>query len=184
MKDTTGSSHGVAWGTAVRPRTGNRGSAMLEFVFTGIPAVFILISMVQMGLGMWQYHTLNSALQQGGRYVVVRGRGCTQNGNTCSVTVGTIAQQIATYAIGMPAGLLSVTLTPPAGAATTCNPLSTCFTNATVWPAAPYNGPGMTFTITGKFTLHPAIGMVWPGSATSVFGSFTLASSTAQVIMF
>jgi len=165
-------------------RLRERGQSMLEFVLTGIPATFVLICVVQMGLGMWQYHTLNSALQQAGRYVVVRGRGCTQNGNSCGVTLGNIAKQISTYAVGMPAGLLNVTLTPPAGAATSCNPLSACFTNATAWPPAPYNGPGMTFTITGSFKFNPAIGMVWPGSPASGFGTFVLSASTAQVIMF
>lgn len=184
MTSATGSSDGAARGISARRRLRKRGSSMLEFVLVGIPAVFVLISIVQMSIGMWQYHTLNSALQQAGRYVVVRGRGCAQNGNTCSVTLGTVAQQIATYATGMPADLLSVTLTPPAGAATTCSPLTNCFANTTVWPPAPYNGPGMTFTITGHFTLHPAIGMLWPGGRASGFGTFVLSSSTAQVIMF
>lgn len=183
MHGITRSSDGAARKTS-RRRQGRRGSSLLEFTLAGIPALFILISIVQMGIGMWQYHTLNSALQQGGRYVVVRGRGCTQNGNTCSVTVGTITRQIATYAIGLPPQLLSVTLTPPAGAATVCNPLSSCFGNATVWPPAPYNGPGMTFTITGSFAFNPAIGMVWPGTRAAGFGTFVLGSSTAQVIMF
>ena len=168
----------------VRRPKGRRGSSMLEFLLAGLPSLFILISTIQMSLGMWQYHTLDSALQQAGRYVVVRGRGCVQNGNTCSVTVGTIAQQIASYAVGMPPQQLSVTLTPPGGAATTCNPLSSCYGNATVWPADPYNGPGMIFTITGTFTWNPAIGMVWPGTQTTIFPSFVLGASTAQEIMF
>jgi len=157
---------------------------MLEFVLTGIPALFIIISTMQMSLGMWQYHTLDSALQQAGRYVVVHGRGCVENGNTCSVTVGTIAQQIATFAIGMPPQQLSVTLTPPGGAATACNPLNTCLTNNTVWPPAPYNAPGMIFTITGSFNFNPAIGMVWPGTRPSTLPRFALGASTAQEIMF
>src|SRR5215472_950356 len=135
----------------VRKGGSRRGSAMLEFALTGIPVMFFLISTIQIGLGMWQYHSLDSALQQAGRYLAVRGRGCTQNGNTCSVTVGTIAQQVATYAVGMPSSGISVVLTPPAGAATTCSPLSSCFTNASVWPASPYNAPGMIFTITARF---------------------------------
>lgn len=173
-----------AGGRSCRRHKRARGASMLEFVFTGIPTIFALISTAQMSIGMWQYHTLNSALQQAGRYVAVRGNGCTQNGNTCSVTVGTIAQQISTYAVGMPPGLLSVTLTPPGGAATTCNPLSNCLTSTTVWPPSPYNQPGMIFTITGNFTWNPAIGMVWPGSQTMRFPSFVLRASTAQEIMF
>ncbi|HLY19691.1 MAG TPA: TadE family protein [Bryobacteraceae bacterium] len=158
---------------------------MIEFVLAGIPALFILISTVQMGLGMWEYHTLDSALQQAGRYIAVRGRGCTQNGNTCSVSIGTIAQQIATFAIALPPGGLNVTLTPPGGAATVCNPLNTCNANATIWPASPYNAPGMIFTITGTFTWSPIIGMVWPGTVQSTaFHSYTLGASTAQEIMF
>jgi hypothetical protein len=157
---------------------------MLEFALAGIPAIFILISIVQMGIGMWQYHTLASAVQQTGRYIVVRGRGCVQNGNSCGVTVGTIAQQVATYAVGMPPQLLTVTLTPPSGGATSCAPLNSCFSNGTVWPPAPYNAPGMAFTITGQFTFHPAIGMVWPGTQASGFGSFVLGASSTQEIMF
>jgi hypothetical protein len=157
---------------------------MLEFVLVGIPGLFLAISMIQMALGMWQYHTLDSALQQAGRYIAVRGRGCTENGNTCSVSVGTIAQQIGTYALGMPAQTLSVTLRPPGGAPTICNPLSSCYANATVWPPGPYNAPGMIFTITGTFTWSPAIGMVWPGTRSSRFPTVVLGASTAQEIMF
>ena len=176
------------WGPArcgtVPEGENRRGSAMLEFAFTGIPVMFFLISTIQLSLGMWQYHTLDSALQQAGRYIAVRGRGCTQNGNTCSVTVGTIAQKVATYAVGMPTSGISVVLTPPGGSATTCSPLSSCFTNASVWPASPYNAPGMIFTITGSFTWNPAIGVVWAGAKPNRFPSFVLSASTAQEIMF
>jgi Flp pilus assembly protein TadG len=157
---------------------------MVEFVLAGIPAIFVLISIVQMGLGMWQYHTLQSALQQAGRYVVVRGRDCVENGNSCSATLGTITKQLATYAVGMTPQLLSVSLIDPGGTTTSCNPLNTCFTNTTVWPPAPNNAPGMVFTITAHFTFHPAIGMVWPGNKASGFGSFVLGASTTQEIMF
>jgi len=133
---------------------------------------------------MWQYHTLDSALQQAGRYIAVRGNGCTQNGNTCSVTIGAIAQQIGSFAPGMPPQVFSVTLTPPGGAAINCNPLNSCFSSTTVWPAAPYNQPGMIFTITGSFNWSPAIGMVWPGTKSSSFPTMVLGASTAQEIMF
>jgi hypothetical protein len=157
---------------------------MLEFVLLGVPAIFVLISVFQMGIGMWEFHTIDSAVHQLGRYMQVRGRGCTQNSNTCSVTVGQIATQMESYAIGIPGQLFSVTLVNPGGNSISCSPLSSCTSNAIVWPQSPYNGPGQIFVIYATFNWSPAIGMVWPGAKTQIFPTYTIGSSTAEEIMF
>jgi Flp pilus assembly protein TadG len=57
----------------VRPRKNQRGSARLEFALTGIPLIFIWISIVQMAIGMWRYHTIQYAVKTAGAYIVVHG---------------------------------------------------------------------------------------------------------------
>jgi hypothetical protein len=46
---------------------------MLEFALTGIPLIFIWISIVQMAIGMWRYHTIQYAVKTAGAYIVVHG---------------------------------------------------------------------------------------------------------------
>ena len=83
-------------------RKQQRGSAMLEFAFAGIASIFILIGTFSVALGMWNYHTLATAVHDSTRYIAVRGSNCRKAGNSCAVTVGTIAQQLAGQAIGIP----------------------------------------------------------------------------------
>src|SRR5258707_9069254 len=94
------------------------GATLVEFVLVGIPAIFIVISTVELSRGMWNYHTLCRAVNEGARLASIRGEGCTKAGNTCSVTVGTIATTIATAAVGLPPANFNVTLTTDSGAAT------------------------------------------------------------------
>ncbi len=123
----------------------------MEFLMAGIPTVFILISTVDLSLGMWQYHTLARAIKEGTRYLVPRGVDCTLNSNTCSTTVGAVASKIAAEAIGIPATSLNVTLTSQSGQTQTCNPLSSCYSSSTVWPPSTNgdNAVGKLVTIKG-----------------------------------
>jgi hypothetical protein len=168
-------------------RISNRkGSTMVEFSMAGIPAILVVISAVQMSLGMWQYHTLAYAVKAGAQSVVTKGQGCATGGNTCGVTVGTIAQTISSSAIGIVPSDLNVTLTTASGATTTCNPISTCFSNSTAWPPSTNNDnqPGKLVTLSGNFVSHAALAMFCPGSKPVSFSEATLSASASQPIMF
>src|SRR6266702_3995533 len=104
-----------------------RGSAMVEFTMAGVASIFLLISTFQLAMIMWNYHTMAFAIHEATRYVAVHGVGCTKPGNTCSVTVGTIAHEISSLGIGIPADTVNVTLTSNSLAQTSCSPLRSCF---------------------------------------------------------
>lgn len=159
---------------------------MIEFSLVGIPAIFVVISAVQMSLGMWQYETLAYAVRTGAQSVVSKGQGCTTGGNTCGITVGTIATTIAASAIGISSSDLNVTLTTASGATTTCNPIKTCSSNTTAWPPSTNNDnqPGQTVTVTGHFMLNSAFAMFYPGAKPVSFSAATLYATTSQPLMY
>jgi hypothetical protein len=118
--------------------------------------------------------------------VVVRGKGCTAPGNSCAATVGTIANQIASAAIGLPSNKVNVTLITASGARQSCNPLNTCFSDATVWPPAGNNdnGQGRDVTVSATYTFQSALAMFWPGAGSVQFGTIVLPASSTQRILF
>src|SRR5438067_11232185 len=88
-----------------------RGFALIEFTLIALPVIFLTISIVEASLAMWQYHSMDYAVELAARYVTLHGRGCTQNGNTCGITVGTVAKIIANQAPALDSSKLNVTLT-------------------------------------------------------------------------
>jgi Flp pilus assembly protein TadG len=163
-----------------------RGQALIEFTLVGLASIIVLVSTFQLGIGMWNYHTLAYAVHQGARYASVKGVGCTLPGNNCSVTVGTIAQKIAGYGIGVPADTVIVTLTANSGVATLCSPLNSCNANATVWPPATNtdNAVGKTITISAKYHSNMVLLLVWPGKSSWQSGSYWLSAASTQRIIF
>jgi Flp pilus assembly protein TadG len=112
-----------------------RGSAMVEFALVSIPTIILFISLVQLSLTLWQYHTMAYAIREAIRYASTKGPGCWYSGNSCGTTIGTIALKIANSGLGMQTSQLNVTFTSTAGS-TSCNPLSTCTSSTTSWPPA------------------------------------------------
>lgn len=163
-----------------------RGSAMVEFALAGVAAVLLLISTFQLGMAMWNYHTLAMAVHDTTRWMAVKGVGCTQPGNSCSVTVGNIAQHLTSLGIGLPASAVIVTLRTNSGAETTCNPLSSCSANSTVWPPASNNDNalGSYITLSAKYNFQSAMLFWWPGQTGQNYGSFWLPASSQQKIVF
>ena len=74
-------------------RRGERGSSMVEFTLVGFPLIFILISIFEMARGMWNYHTLEEAVEVGTRYEAVRGAdlqaqsACASNEDSCGASL-------------------------------------------------------------------------------------------------
>jgi Flp pilus assembly protein TadG len=163
-----------------------RGSTLVEFTLAGIPLIFMMYATVQLSLAMWNYDTLAYAVKQGARYAALRGQGCTTNGNTCSVTVGQIAGQIESAAIGLPADQVNVTLTTASGQAQPCNPLNSCDSNTAVWPPAANNDnrPGKDVTISAQYLFPSALAMFWPSAGAVKFGAIALPAKSTQQILF
>ena len=169
----------------MRAHRTRKGSALLEFTLVGIPLIFTLISIFEISRAMWNYHTLAFAMKEGTRYVVVHGFDCSDNGNTCSITVGQVAQRIKDYGVGLDPSQLNVTLTSRSNAAVNCNPLNSCLGNATAWPANPDNRQGQIITITGNLPFQSALAMFWPGAGPGVtFPAYNFSASSTEGIQF
>jgi Flp pilus assembly protein TadG len=162
-------------------RTGRKGNALIEFTLVAVPLIFVMISVVEICRGMWDYHSLAQAVKVASRMAATRGAGCAGNG--CAITVGQIATTISAYAVGMPASALNVTLTSNAGTVT-CNPLSSCAGSSTVWPPTGGNSPGSDIVITGSYTFTSALAMFAPGTGGMQFSGVTLAAKSRQVVLF
>jgi Flp pilus assembly protein TadG len=177
-----------------RPQT-QRGSALLEFTLSGIPMMFIWISVVQMGIGMWQYHTIQYAVKTAGAYATVHGSDCSTGGNSCTIEVENVAQVLQNYLIGVDPTQVTVTFNAMASdhvtvaSTITCTlsgGVSPCLSNTTQWPPSGNNAPGTDIEIQTEYLWKSALAMVAPGPGAGPvsFGTFWLPGFTHQTIVF
>ncbi len=155
-------------------RKRRRGSTLLEFTLVGIPMIFLWISVVQMGLGMWQYHTLQYAVKAATSYASVHGATCASP-NSCFVNVSDVVNMFQTNAIGVPMSKVALTLTSQS-ASVTCSQVSSCSSNSswsTTWPptASSDNAVGNWIKIRADYTFSSSLAMFWPGAGVVRFGS-------------
>jgi len=133
------------------------GRAALEFTLVGVPLIFFLMSIFEISRGIWIYHTLAHAAKEGARYVCVKGVNCPTPPNACSVSVGTIAEELNVA--------FSTATASATGTSITCTPLSSCLGNATVFPPSGENTPGLNDVIVdARYPCRSAIALFWPGS--------------------
>jgi hypothetical protein len=158
-----------------------RGSVMLEFAMTGIPLIFTLLSLFWMSMGMWQYHTVAEAVNSTARIASVHGAGCVSL--SCATTVDTVAKQIASSAIGIPASQLNVTLHSQATGDISCNPLSNCYGNSTAFPSSAANTTSTVITISATYQFSSAISL-WSPHGRVTFNPITLGANSSQPIVF
>lgn len=175
---------------AIRPNR-RRGSAMLEFTLTGIPLMFAWISIMQMAIGMWEYHTMQNAVKITGSYIAVHGSDCSTNGNTCSIEIENAAQVLSNYLDGLPTSQVYVTFNAldtdhaTVGSTVSCT-LNNCLTNTTAWPPAGYNSPGTDIQVQAEYQFKSALFMFVPTSAGGAvkFAASWLPGFTQQTILF
>ena len=166
-----------------RRRAPRLGQSLLEFTFVGIPLMFILISIFEISRGMWMYHTLAHATKVGVRYAIVHGLNCVPPAtNTCSVTIGNIAQQIKDAGVGLVEATTTLTFYS-AGGNTTCT-LSACLGNVTVFPPAGGNAPTQVITIEAITQFKSAIALFWPGSSPVTIGRVDLPARSSDRVVF
>jgi hypothetical protein len=163
-----------------------RGSAVIEFALAGVATIFLIICAFHIAMAMWNYHTLADTVHEATRYVAVKGVNCTKPGNSCSVTVGTIATKISWIAIGLPKEEVNVKLTTDSGAVTDCSPLSSCFTNTSVWPPGSNtdNAVGKKITVSATYQFTSPLVFFWPGVGGQKLGQVSLPASSTQTILF
>lgn len=159
------------------------GHAVIEFVMTGIPMIFAVISIVEMSRGVWVYDTLAHAVETTTRDMAVRGFDCANYVSGCQQTIGGYSQLFSKWATGLdPAQVVVVFQT--ANHSTTCNPLNSCFSNATAWPPAGDNARNLDIWVSASMPFNSAISMLFFGSAPVAFSRFTLSAKSHQQILF
>ncbi len=164
-------------------RRGRRGTALLEFTLTSIPILFLGLSIVEMSLLSWKFHSMAYAVEVAARYACVHGRDCTKNGNSCTITVGNVAHVISAQAPQLDSSKLNVTLTTHASTVT-CTPLNTCFSNAAQFPNSTDNGVGLDITVAATYPFATPVSIFWPGSQSYSPGNVTLGATSRQNIVF
>ena len=160
-------------------RSSRRGSTLVEFAFVGIPMVLITISVVSIALEMWQYSSLSYAAEATARYVTMHGAGCTQNGNTCSITVGNVTTYFASQATGLSSTQLTLTLTDGSGSTTCSPPFTSCESSSSVFPASTANSVGSNITIKATYPVQNPVTMFW-----GTGGNTNLGATSTQSIAF
>jgi Flp pilus assembly protein TadG len=160
-------------------RTREKGSTMVEFALAGVPAIFLMITALQMSLGMWAYHTLSYAAREGTRYAATKGPGCSYPGNSCSVTVADVARLVANASYGLQTSSLEVTLASDNGTIT-CNPVSNCYTSTTVWPPQSLT-VGSYITVSAYYPMQV---LCLPFGASLMMSSANLGASSRHPLTF
>ena len=170
----------------MRKNRNERGGNLVEFTLAGIPVVFLLFSTVQLSMAMWNYHTLTYAVNEVAHYAAVRGQNCSANGNSCGTTVGALAQQVASNAIGIPANQVEVKLTTASGQVTSCAPLNSCYSSTTAWPPSTNsdNASGKNVTVSAKYVFPTFLALFWPGAGSSKPGTIVLTAASTQRVLF
>jgi len=166
-------------------RRRQHGSAMVEFVIAGIAGVALVVSTVQLGLAMWNYHTLAQAVHETNRYIASHGRNCTVGGNSCSITVGNIATKLKSLAVGIPDSSINMTLTSTSQTHS-YSPISSYLSDTTQWPPADNfdNSPGNYTTISAKISVNSVLVMLWYGMQGQRTSSVAMTSTSSVPIVF
>jgi len=165
-------------------RNHRRGSTLLEFTLTGIPLIFLSLSVVECSIAMLEYDSMTNAVTVAARYAANHGATCSQNGNSCTVRIEDVAKLIANTSWIISTATMSVTFTDASGS-TTCE-LSVCQTNTAQFPSSTSGANAVnnaiTISVTHKVT-NP-LPMFWPPNADVDDTGYTLGASSVQVIQF
>lgn len=158
------------------------GNALIEFTLLGIPLLFTTTSIVAVSIDMWEYHCLAYASEATARYITMHGATCSQNSNSCTITVGNVATYFKSQALALDPAQVIVNITDGSGT-TTCNPANSCTASATRFPNAGYNSIGSDVTVKATYILKNPIAMFWPPNFDPP-ADFTVGATSRQRILF
>jgi Flp pilus assembly protein TadG len=169
-------------------RRKQRGNASVEFALVGIPLMCVTISIVQMGIAMWRYHTIQYATKEAAVYVSHKGQTYLDAGGT-SIKIKDVATILKNQAIGMPPATLNATFVAYKSTTdyqtVTCR-LDSCLTNTTTWPPSGYNTPNLaSISVRADFTTKTSFLMIAPGWRPVQFSnSYVMPGYARQMVLF
>ena len=156
---------------------------MIEFTLVGVPMICTITSIIMTAIAMWQFESLAFGTQITARYIVMHGRTCTQDGNSCTVTVSDIAAYFARQTIALDPSQTNLTL-KSATATRNCSPLNSCTGDTTQFPSAVDNGVNFDVTVKATYGVTNPLAMFWPGTTGVGSGNFNLMATSRQRIVF
>ena len=164
-------------------RRKQRGSAMVEFVLTGIPLIFMWIGIFWMSFGLWEFHTLQYAAKAANSYLAVHGASYVNVAGT-GIKVKDVANVFAANAVGIVPKSVTLTLTAGAGSTKTCR-LDTCQSDTTQWPPTTANSIETDIKLQAAFTFKAPFAMWTPAHGVTKFAnSYSLSGDSHQQILF
>jgi Flp pilus assembly protein TadG len=172
-----------------RPRIrSRRGSTMVEFTLLGIPGLFVCMSVLMTGIDMWQFFTLSYAVTQTARFASVHGATCGQTtpiANTCLVTRAQVAAYFESQALALSPSSTVLKMTDGSGTIT-CNPVTSCPSGSSDFPATTNNAVGTNIAVTASYPISNPLFMFWPtGAGTGVHAAtYTLSAGSTQEILY
>ncbi len=162
---------------------GRRGATLIEFTLLGIPGLFVCTSVMTASVNMWQFFTMSYAVEQTTRYAALHGATCSSNGNTCTITRAQVAAFFEAQGFALSPASTTLKLTDGSGTIT-CNPVTSCPSSSSVFPAAGSNGVGSNITIAVTYTITNPMIMLWPAAGNRAGSHFTLGATSTQEILF
>ena len=142
------------------------------------------------------YHTLAHSVRDGVRYASVHGYDCTNNGNTCTVTMRQVAAVIRDAAIGLdptkttldfytfPTTTATPTKTQTGSQCTLDTTTNPCSTTNTFPPPACNTPRACQVEIDIKTPFNSALAMLWPGAKPVSFTSGSLGATSADAVQY
>jgi Flp pilus assembly protein TadG len=156
---------------------------MLEFTMVAIPVIFVTMSILEASIESWEYHSMAYAIEMACRFACAHGRTCTKNSNTCTIEVKDVISVITNQAPMLDTSKLVVTLTGHTSSVS-CNPVSSCTSNATQFPTSTDNGVGSDIKIVATYPMSSPLPMMWFGSSSTSGSTWTLGATTRQTIVY
>ena len=153
--------------------------ARQEFMVMAVPAMLVLVSILEIARGMWCYRTLTHALNESARFAISKSENCSGSLTVCRATISDLAVRVGNASGGLVPSSLNLSFISPAGAID-CQ-MDSCLTNTTFWPLIGANVAGNTIEISGRYPFHSAIAKLWVGAGpATIIGKVNLPSSVVE----
>jgi Flp pilus assembly protein TadG len=167
----------------VRSRTG---ATTLEFTLLGIPGLLLCMSVMMTGIDMWQFFTLSYSVAETTRFAAVHGITCAPTvpvKNSCLITRAQVAAYFESQALALNKASTVLTLTDGSGTIT-CDPVTSCPSDTSNFPATTNNAVGSNISITATYPISNPLFMYWPGAGTVNPGTYTVGATSTQEILY
>lgn len=106
-------------------RSGERGSALLEYAFAMVISFVLIFAMIDFARALYSFHFISEAAREATRFASVRGNGCSGSATPCPASPGDIQD----FVMGIvPAGIDPAQVTVPNPTWTNPNNLPVCNT--------------------------------------------------------